>query len=344
MSGLLCAVIMLELAVIYVAWYTFLKCINIYQTQSFTVILYLGGFILSTYIYIDDSGTSGDISHSKHIDTSRKIWAAIVLTSDVKYEIEEKIKQKLCKINIENKTNLSEFHFTNIYSSKKEYANLSPEIRLEIIQWFVDLYNEYRPYVLVTSCDKNTLKNSGFSETFLNFSIDGFRFKKPDDFSLWLLLLMCQEHLLKNPELYQLPTQIYIDSGRQKAGSTQTVLSISDVCQKGEIAYCSSSDFLIQFADFIVFVLNRIQNNLVKSRRPFDIIFLEKVGQIEWNTDVDMIAIKSDDLGGYGVSEYDTALDRIVVERQQMPKELIDYMENLCKGIDFMKNFLEKLK
>ena len=299
---------------------------------------------MSNYIYIDDSGTSGDISPSKHIDTSRAIWAAIVLTSDIKYKIEEKIKHKLCEINIDNKINLSEFHFTNIYSGKKEYKNISTDVRLEIIQWFVNLYNEYRPYVLVTSCDKDTLKNSGFSEIFINFNVDGFRFKNPKDFSLWLLLLKCQEYLLENKNLYQLPAQIYIDSGRQKAESTQKVLSISDVCKNGEITYCSSTDFLIQFVDFIAFVLNRIQNNLVKTRRPFDDIFLEKVGQIKWNTDVDLIAIKSDDLEGYGVSEYDTDLDRIVVERQQMPKELIDYMENLCKGIDFMKIFLEKRK
>lgn len=295
---------------------------------------------MSTYIYIDDSGSSGTASPSKHIDDSRAIWAAIILSSEEKFEIEEKIKRKLYEVNEENKMNLKEFHFTNIYSKKNEYKIVSAEVRLEIINWFANLYNEYTPYILINACDKNTLKNSGFSEKIYDFSLDGFRFGNPKDFSLWCLLLNCEEYLRKNQEIYQLPAQIYIDAGRQKEGTTQKVSSISNVLENGEIIYCSSNDFLIQFADFIVFTLNRIQNNLVKKRSDFDAAFLEIVGQIKWNANARTVAINHSELNDYGVVEYDRAVSIIENETSKVSKEEVRYIEELCKKLVEIREFL----
>lgn len=244
------------------------------------------------YIYIDDSGSPGQVPANSFIAPDTKIWAAVILCSEEKNFIEKIIKLALEKI--QQTIPISEFHFTEIYSGKNKFKGIDPQFRLKIFKLFVEIYNKITPYVIVIGAGKGTLKNSGFSESYIHTKENGFNFYNPGDYALNTLLLLIDEYVAENCKYDDINVEISIDEGRQKANTIQKVTNFTGVCKK--LNYKSSTnEYGLQFIDFIAFSINRVQNNFSKSRSEFDNKFMRIVGSMKLNSNLDMITVSDNE-------------------------------------------------
>lgn len=170
---------------------------------------------MSTFVFLDDSGSSGQEQVNKFVNPNKKIWTGVILTFKEKQDIEKRIQKIINCINKE--MNITELHFTEIYSGKREFKGINPDLRLKIVAQLVDIYNEFQPYVASIAMDENTLYKSGYKD--ISKKIEGFSLDKPIDSSLFYLLILISEYIRINSDLYQLPVEMIIDEGRQKANT-----------------------------------------------------------------------------------------------------------------------------
>lgn len=290
---------------------------------------------MSTFVFLDDSGSSGQEQINKFVNPNKKIWTGVILTLKEKQDIEGRIEKIINNLNKE--MNIKELHFTEIYSGKGEFKGINSELRLEIFAQFVDIYNEYQPYVASIAMDENTLYNSGYKN--ISKRIEGFSLDKPIDSSLFYLLIFISEYIKIKPDLYQLPVEMIIDEGRQKAKTRQNFSMISDIVKN--INYESSQETIcLQFADFLAFTLNRVQNNFAKNMSKFDVKFMEYVGQIKWNTNLELITVN-------GIDTLNTETFEInmndIIDKRISSTEIGHYSDILLDGYKFIfDNFFNK--
>lgn len=248
--------------------------------------------MINFHVYIDDSGSPGQSPANNFQAINTKIWAALILSHDEKQFIDQGIE--FIKSLISKELSFSEFHFTEIYSGKKAFKGVDYKLRLAIFQAFAYLYNCMKPCVLVTGAGEDTLKNTGFSDSYINKKDDGFHNANPSDYALKTLLSLINERIVDvckadNIKEDNIVVEITIDEGRKKANTSQRVYHLG-VCK--ELNYQSSINvYGLQFIDFIVFCINRIQNNFSKYRSDFDNEFMRIVGSMQLKTNLEMITI-----------------------------------------------------
>lgn len=285
------------------------------------------------FIYIDDSGSPGQPLANKFQAHDAKIWAAVILCLEDKKYIENTIEIAIKKI--QKEISFSEFHFTEIYSGKKDFKGIDSRLRLVIFELFVALYNRIRPYVIVTAAGIGTLKNSGFSESYINTKENGFDFSNPGDYALNTLLLLTNDYFIVNYKDDNIRVEITVDEGRQKSNTIQILTDSFGVCKK--LNYKSSAkEYCLQFIDFIAFSINRIQNNYSKNRSEFDNEFMKIIGSLQLNTNLKMMTVSNlEDINKDLVESY--------IEKQGIASnESIQYIEELSKHITKMKEAISK--
>lgn len=279
-------------------------------------------------IYIDDSGSPGQPPANKFLAPDTKIWVAVILSLEDKKYIDYQIE--LAKKQFEQELQFSEFHFTEIYSGKNDFKGVDSKVRLEIFEVFVKIYNSIKPYVLVAGTGIGTLKNSGFSEAYINTKENDFNFSKPSDYALNTLLLIINEYFIENYKDDIIEVEITIDEGRQNANTTQILTDFIGICK--ELNYKSSIDvYALQFVDFIAFYINRTQNNYSKNRSKFDNKFMRIVGNLQLNSNLEM----------FSVSDLDE-LNKDVIESFLSTKETVDI--ETIQYIEEINNFLPKIR
>lgn len=278
------------------------------------------------FVYIDDSGSPGQTPANKFLAPDGKVWAAVILKSKEKKYIERKIKH--IKNKIQKKFQFSEFHFTEIYSGKKDFKSVDSNLRLEIFKNFTKLYNEIKPYVVVTSIGKGTLKNSGFSESYINKKENGFNFSNPSDYALYELLQYIDEYFFQNHK--DINVEIIIDEGRQRADSVQKLTGFQGGCK--ELNYKSSAKIYgLQFIDFIVFSINRIQNNVSKERSNFDNEFMKIIGKLQINSNLKKVSVSN--LNELNKEFFESSLSN----QKTVGSGMAEYIEKISDSVSKMK-------
>ena len=87
---------------------------------------------MRTSVYIDDSGTPGNISKSQYDSKDRKTWVGLILNSEERIEANSQMLG--CIDELKSMYNTNEFHFTDIYSGTKAFKGIDLEIRLGIFR------------------------------------------------------------------------------------------------------------------------------------------------------------------------------------------------------------------
>lgn len=284
----------------------------------------------SVYVYIDDTSFAGD-SNQNLVDKSTVAWIAVILKEKQKQLLEKHIKNLLVYFGV------SEFHFKEIYGKRGEFVNFSFEDRIKIVESFVYLYNKFRPMCLMKNCNETTIADTGFSNQFQNFKIDGFSFNKPKDYSLYILLLNIQNYIRnkkkKHKQYSNCQIKIIIDEGRQKAETTQKFFG-NDVFHT-ELHYASSQKTeLLQLADFLAFVSNRIVTNVEKERKSeFDKAFMHSVGHLRWRTNFPLLKIKESELDNLNGKIYNQKRKELAEKIEIPSKEMMQHMETQVRVI-----------
>ena len=234
----------------------------------------------SPAIYIDDTGTSQQ-SKSKYINGNLSSYVAVVLNANQRENISKAINN--FRLLFSDEFELDEFHFTEIFSGKKKFRKVNIDLRLKIFETFANIYNKYNcPIYIQSLTDEDVIRNE--MEDWRGFKKDGFNFSKNSHLCLWFLLVR-----LKNKELinsYELPFEIYVDSGKQEPNTNQKVDILNQFAKNSEIQYLDSkADPLIQFIDFIAFTLNRCRWILMNNKKSeTDFKFLNIAELANFNT------------------------------------------------------------
>jgi len=238
-------------------------------------------------IYIDDTGSSQQ-SKSKYDSGNWDSYVAVVLNEFQRASISETIKE--IQDYFLSDFGIQELHFTEIFSGKSKYRKFDITSRLKIFDVFADIYSDNNCPIFVQSLtDDDILRNR--MEHWRGRKKDGFDFSNNSHFCLWLLLVRLNHD--KTVKQFNLPFEIFVDSGKQKPKSFQNVSDVKDITEKAEIQYIDSkSDPLMQFVDFIAFTLNRCRWILMNDKKSeIDIEFLRIAEKADFNA-MDMVKKK----------------------------------------------------
>lgn len=291
------------------------------------------------FVYIDDTGSPGQEPPHKLMFSNTKVWSAVILSFDQKKYVESMIGA--FKNAFQKEVLFSEFHFSDIYSGRNDFENIDSEIRLDIFKKFVELYNTICPYVVIAGIGDGTLKNSGFSEGYIHRKESGLKFSKPDDYALYMLILSLQEYFLERYENGEIDAEIIIDEGQQKANTVQKLSDIAVLFD--EMSYKASVDtYGLQFADFIAFSVNRIQNNFSKERTYFDNGFMQIIGKMKLNSNCPTISVKPSNIENINKDYNEAFLDIKRKTTEQFSQEAIQYIELMMDCVSNLENFVSQ--
>lgn len=230
-------------------------------------------------IYIDDTGTP-EKSKSKYDPGNWKTWVAMILTEDEQAELVT-IVGELQK-NLKQKYNAEEFHFTNIFSAKKEFKKVNTEERINIFIGFAEIYKRFRfPLLIQSLTDDDITRNR--MDIFRNLKIDNFDFSNIEHMSLWFLLnKIANEKFFKS---YNRPFNIYVDAGKQKPNTKQKIEVLKKIAVDSSIIYVDSKQSpLIQFIDFVAFCTNRCRWILMNDKQSdSDVLLLNLSEYADFN-------------------------------------------------------------
>ena len=279
-----------------------------------------------TGIYIDDTGTPSLKSKSRYDTGDWKTWVAVLLDSKQRLQLDQQLTS--LNKNYQARFGISEFHFTEIFSGKGNLRKLSIEERLGIFKIFSDLYKYYAPEVIIQSfTSDDIIRNRMEFQQYLKF--DGFDFSILSDMALWHLLKKTKDHILKKN--YQLPVEIFIDSGRQKPNTKQKINLLNGITANSEVNYIDSKDdTLIQFIDFIAFSLNRMRWILMNDKKSkFDFQFIKIISDA--NFQVVNLKRRYYDFNQVNVSDYDKNLREKYDKNKNLSDEEVERIKKSRK-------------
>jgi len=227
-------------------------------------------------VFIDDSGTT-EKSKSKYDPGNWKSWMAIIVDSELITPITTLLEDLKLRLEI------SEFHFTEIFSGKNEFKNFSVNERIDIFWFFAEIFNKTNFPIFVQSLtDDDIIRNRMESIRFLNF--DEFDFKNNSHLALWFLLKRITQHEILS-ELDK-PIDFFVDSGIQKPNTSKKIKILNEIAHNNQINFIDSkSSTLMQLVDFAAFSLNRHRWILMNNKKSeSDLEMLAIVQHANFNT------------------------------------------------------------
>ena len=286
---------------------------------------------MNTGIYIDDSGTTGQVSGSRFSSPNTKSWYAVVFTPSNRVLANAFMHD--CLKDLKKDYNANEFHFKDVYNGKNEFKDISLGVRLNILEAFAVFFKEHQFPIVCQSFSPDEYTRNNLVKGVDIQKIDDFNLNNYSDFSLYHLLLRIKSHIA-DLNVCPKPFEIIIDQDGKKVNVSRTVNLFGDDLLNRQIQYKSSEDeHLIQLADFAAFCLNRvkwIQQNNSHLSKPIDMTFLELCSRADFNT-LNMVK-KHIEKGTDLKQEHDDLLQGRYDRNKSLPKiNVKDYREELAE-------------
>lgn len=280
-----------------------------------------------TGIYIDDTGTPGMKSKSKYDATDKKTWIALILTPEQRKEAYTQMAD--CIDEIKSLFNATEFHFTDIYSGKREFENVELSSRLGIFQAFAEIFRQMQYPMLIQTFTSDDMLRSRIVVSDKKLKADNFKLSDPSDFALFFLLFRIKKYLQENKQI-PLPVEIIIDEGRQKKNTTQKCELLKGYLHNDTLVYKSSSeDYLLQLIDFVAFSINKVRWIMTNDRKSEIDYHLMKIFE---RADFNILNIKKQliNFNEHTVEDYDKVLREVYDKNNNLSEvELEDLKKKL---------------
>jgi len=266
------------------------------------------------HIAIDDTYGPNVPTGSKYVTGARRTHVAVVFSDNHVEEVRSELKSCVEYVREEHGILIKEFHFTDVYNRTREWKNATDDVNLKIIKFFASIYQRYRWTVRVQTVDDRTLKD--FKIEGFRGKLDGLDLSRRDDLSLAMLLL----GRLK-PMFPAAPHRIrlFVDEGRGKPGSAFGRQLFAGLGDRFEGRFeRSSSEPLLQIADFFAFAINRSTHLSMKTNRTkIDDWFLQLIGEMQIDSP-ELVQTSLDQ--GFSVGDFDMMheIDRLL---QGLPPE-----------------------
>ena len=237
------------------------------------------------HIAIDDTYGPNVETGSKYVTGDRRTHVAVLFPDDKVEEINSEMSACLSEICSLYDISVSEFHFVDIYNRNSPWDILSDGANLRLFELFSVIYQKYKWEVVIQTVDDRTMKDLGILK--IQGQIGGLDLSRRADFSLLMLLIKIKK-IYKNNSF---PINFLVDEGVKKSGAIFGCEVFHDWPHQVSGVYASSSsEPLLQIADFIAFCVNRSTHLSMKSNRSdIDNWFLNLVGHMGINC-VDLVA------------------------------------------------------
>lgn len=230
------------------------------------------------HIAIDDTYGPEQPTGSKYVTGARRTHVAVIFSDNHVEEVRSELKSCIEYVREEHGIMVEEFHFTDVYNKRKAWKGATDELNLTIIKFFAAIYQRYRWKVRVQTVDDRTFAD--FNIAGFRGKLDGLDFSRRDDVSLALLLV----GRLK-PMFPAAPHRIklFVDEGRGKPGARFGRNLFESLGNRFEGRFeRSTSEPLLQIADFFAFAINRCTYLSMKpNRSEMDNWFLHTIGSME---------------------------------------------------------------
>lgn len=235
-------------------------------------------------IFIDDTGSPGITDAPLNFHPERKTWVAVIVPPSQIAEVMQQMPQALDELR--HLVGADEFHFTEIYSGKKQFKNIDLQVRLGLFEFMAYIFSAYGFPVIVQTFDPETLEDVRLrSGSQFPDSISPFNFSKCEDLALFILLLRLKWYIKETETYPSTKARVFIDEGFKNNGIAIRIPTFDDVFADGQICFAkSSSIYPIQLADFAAFSLNRVQLLGGREHRsPLDTRLLEILSPVAFN-------------------------------------------------------------
>lgn len=235
-------------------------------------------------IFIDDTGSPGLTDTPPNYLPGRKSWVAVIVPPHHMPEVLEQFDRALHAL--KELTGATEFHFTDIYSGRKEFKNVDLQIRLKLFEFMAFIFSRYQFPIIVQTFDSETLADIRRRMAGqLPDRIPYFDFTREEDTALFFLLTRIKWFMEKTPRFPDVKARVFVDEGYKKNGVGIKIPTFETVFCEGLVCFAKSSDIVqIQLADFAAFALNRSQ--LIggyDKRNSLDLKFLQILSQADFN-------------------------------------------------------------
>jgi len=242
------------------------------------------------YIAIDDTYGGGDTTSSRYVTSNRRTHVAVIFEDHQVEEIRENIEICLHSIKARFSINVDEFHFTDIYNRSGGWSQIKDDSNLDVIEFFAEIYCNYRWKILVQTVDDRTRKDHSIPKEFDELA-KTLKLNLKNNSHLSLFYLILKIRLINNIRLENL--RIFMDEGLGKSGSIFAAPFFKDFGSRYQGRYASSKEEpLLQIADFLAFMINRMTYlGLKKNRTEIDKWFLELCGRMSFNSD-DLVQVR----------------------------------------------------
>jgi hypothetical protein len=233
-------------------------------------------------VLVDDTGSPGDKNTPATLHPLRKSWVAVVLTPAQSSEVSKQLPSALDEL--AKLTGASEFHFTDIYSGRREFASVPLEARLAVFGFMAFLFETYRFPIISQTLDPDNQTYQEFQRRFPE-RVGPFRMRRPGDVALLMLLARAKWFLKEQGVTPATAARVFIDEGFMKDGRTVELHSFAEAFDGGLLCFADSRRVPhIQLADFAAFALNRTQWLLGKpSLSPVDEALAQILSPVSWN-------------------------------------------------------------
>lgn len=226
-------------------------------------------------VFVDDTGSQGQIQGLRHMPDDRYTWVGIVVPPFRGAYVFEQMDG--CLNLVKNYADVDEFHFVDIYGGRKKWKGVDISIRLGIFSAFSIIIRRENFRIFNQTLWDNHKAIRYFSRRMPE--ICGKEMKDPKICSLVMLMIKIRRFLEAQGWSNAI---VVIDEGIERAGSVKKGNGLWPTFRFGEIHFASSKEVSpLQLADFCAYALNRSQVVIGKHNTnqlsPIDSIFMESV-------------------------------------------------------------------
>ncbi len=214
------------------------------------------------HIAIDDTYGPIGTTTSAYVTGARRTHVAVIFRDDEVSHIRELVGRCLSDFTSLLPSSPPEFHFTDIYNRKGIWKNLEGGANLRIFEAFADIYRQHPWKVFTQTIDNRTVADH---PGLLHMpDIDGLDPENRADLSLLLLCLKLRAAFTPvRPAIH-----LFVDQGKRSPGSPfgQDLFADWGSDFSGQFA-SSSAEPLLQIADLLAFLINRMTHLSMKPKR-----------------------------------------------------------------------------
>ncbi|WP_318468119.1 DUF3800 domain-containing protein [Photobacterium leiognathi] len=256
------------------------------------------------HIAIDDTYGAAFDYDSKYVTSNRRTNVAISIPDNQVEYVRAQIRAVLASLRDQFGIDVEELHFVDIYNRNPPWDKFKNGENLTVFATFFEIYRMYNWTIFIQTLDDYSYEDHDMSK--FNLKLNNLDLNKREHLSLFFLLIKIKMFYKKDSE----DLIVFMDEGLGKPGNSfcEDVFSDYSAEYVGKFE-SSSSEPLLQLADFVAFTINRNTHLLSKNKRTdVDNWFLEQFNYTRFNCSDLIVNVYDKELHKLTVQDIDASI------------------------------------